>query len=181
MFVRSGKIPSPGQTSIDKTNDCAMQSERGTPVRGSDPPLVTVFTKRPVIGGGRRPGVWYKHIWALLSRKHATKILDPSPMAKNRPFFRSGRRALDVASNFSPPRPRIHLIPSRPSSTFTGLARHEPGWFGCFYVDIEGLSSRELFLISVLTVFNVKAQIPPRTAAWTNNPRKTNIFFPCSP
>ena len=36
-------------------------------------PLVTVFTKRPVIGGGRRPGVWYKHIWALLCRKQATK------------------------------------------------------------------------------------------------------------
>ena len=41
--------------------------------------VVAVFTKRPVIRGGRRPGVWYKHIWA-------TKILDPSPMTKNRPF-----------------------------------------------------------------------------------------------
>ena len=30
---------------------------------------------------------------------------------------------------------------------------------GCFYVEIEGLSSRELFLIS-LTIFNVKAQVP---------------------
>ena len=38
MFVRSGEILSPGQTSIDKTNDCAMKSERGAPVRGSDPP-----------------------------------------------------------------------------------------------------------------------------------------------
>ena len=56
-------------------------------------PLVTVFTKRPVIGGGRRPGVWYKHIWALLCGKQATKFLDPCPMAKNRPFFRFGRRA----------------------------------------------------------------------------------------
>ena len=56
-------------------------------------PLVTVFAKRPVIGGGRRPDVWYKHIWALLCRKQATKILDPSPMAKSRPFFRFGRRA----------------------------------------------------------------------------------------
>ena len=35
---------------------------------------------------------------------------------------------------------------------------------GGFYVEIEGLSSRELFLISVLTFFNVKAQVPPRTA-----------------
>ena len=48
-------------------------------------PLVTVFTKRPRIRGGRRPGIWYKHIWALLCRKQATKILDPSQLAKNRP------------------------------------------------------------------------------------------------
>ena len=36
--VRSGEIPSSRQTSIDKTNDCAMKSERGALVRGSDPP-----------------------------------------------------------------------------------------------------------------------------------------------
>ena len=38
MLVRSGEIPSPGQTSIGKTNNCAMKSERGALVRGSDPP-----------------------------------------------------------------------------------------------------------------------------------------------
>ena len=38
MFVQSGEISSPGQASIDKTNDCAMKSERGALVRGSDPP-----------------------------------------------------------------------------------------------------------------------------------------------
>ena len=47
----------------------------------------------------------------------------------------------------------------RPCPTRTRFA------VGCFYVEIEGLSSRELFLISVLTIFNVKAQVPPRTAA----------------
>ena len=47
----------------------------------------------------------------------------------------------------------------RPCPTRTWLA------MGCFYDEIEGLSSRELFLISVLTIFNVKAQVPPRTAA----------------
>ena len=50
--------------------------------------ITAVFTKWPVIRGGPRPGVWYKHIWPLLCRKQATKILDPSPMAKNRPFFK---------------------------------------------------------------------------------------------
>ena len=39
MFARSGEIPSPGQTSIDKTNDCAVKSERSALVRGSDPPF----------------------------------------------------------------------------------------------------------------------------------------------
>ena len=38
MLIRSGKILSPRQTPIDKTNDCAMKSERGALVRGSDPP-----------------------------------------------------------------------------------------------------------------------------------------------
>ena len=49
----------------------------------------------------------------------------------------------------------------RPCPTRTGLAE------GCFYVEIEGLSSRALFLISVLTKknFNLKAQVPPRTAS----------------
>ena len=56
MFVRSGEIPSPGQTSIDKTNDCTMKSERGALVRASYPPSGH-STKRPVIGGGRRRGV----------------------------------------------------------------------------------------------------------------------------
>ena len=47
----------------------------------------------------------------------------------------------------------------RPYPTRTGLA------VGCFYVEIEGLSSRELFLISLLNFFDVEAQVPPRTAA----------------
>ena len=38
MSIPSGEIPSPRQTDIDKTNDCAMKSERGELVRGSDSP-----------------------------------------------------------------------------------------------------------------------------------------------
>jgi len=38
-LVRSGEIPSPRQTSIDKTNDCVMNSGRSALVRGSGPPL----------------------------------------------------------------------------------------------------------------------------------------------
>ena len=37
IFIWSGEIPSPRRTSIDKTNDCAMKSERGALVRGPDP------------------------------------------------------------------------------------------------------------------------------------------------
>ena len=63
-----------------------MKSERGALVRGSDPPFGhTVFTIRPVIRGGRRPGVWYKNICPRVCRKQTTKFLDPSPMAKTRP------------------------------------------------------------------------------------------------
>ena len=128
MFVRSGEIPSPGQTWSTKPTTAPWNLNGARPLGAPTHPLVTVFPKRPVIGGGRRPGVWYKHIWVLLCRKQATKNIDPSPMAKNRPFFRFERRALDAAGNFSPPRPRIHLISSRPSSTFVGLAGHEAGW-----------------------------------------------------
>ena len=95
MFVRSGEIPSPAQTSIDKTNDYAMKSERGALVKGSDPPSCHSVHKTTddMVGGGAGQASDTKHIWALLCRKQATKILDSSPMAKNRPFFRFGRRA----------------------------------------------------------------------------------------
>ena len=93
MFVRSGEIPSPGQTSIDKTNDCAMKSEQVALVRSADLPWSQCSRNDRwyVAGAGQASDT--KQIWALLCRKQATKILDPSPMAKNRPFFRSGRRA----------------------------------------------------------------------------------------
>ena len=37
-LVRSGEIPGPRQTSIDKTNDCVINFEQSALVRGSDPP-----------------------------------------------------------------------------------------------------------------------------------------------
>ena len=37
-LIRSGESPSPRQTSIDKTHDCIMNSERGALVMTSDPP-----------------------------------------------------------------------------------------------------------------------------------------------
>ena len=45
MLIRSGENPSLRQTSIDKTNDSAMKSERGALVRGSDPPSGHSFHK----------------------------------------------------------------------------------------------------------------------------------------
>ena len=59
-LVRSGEIPSPRQTSIDKTNHYIMNSERSTLVRSLGAPTdprVTVFTQWPVTCGGRWPGV----------------------------------------------------------------------------------------------------------------------------
>ena len=88
-FIRSGEIPSPRQTSIDKTNDCVMNSERGAPVRGPTYALVSVHTT----AGDTWRRRLHKNIWPLVYRKQTTKILDSSPMAKNRTFFRFGRRA----------------------------------------------------------------------------------------
>ena len=90
LLIRSGEIPSPRQTST-KTTTAPWNLNGAHSLGAPTHPLVTVFIKRPVIRGGRRAGVWYKHIWALC-RKQATKFLDPSPMAKNRPFFRFGRK-----------------------------------------------------------------------------------------
>ena len=96
MLIRSGEIPSPRQTSIDKTNDCAMETDRGALVRGSDPPSGHSVHKMTVIRGGRRPGGQASEtntFGALLCRKQATKFVDPSPMANSRPLFRFGIRA----------------------------------------------------------------------------------------
>ena len=57
-----------------------------------------------------------------------------------------------------------------PCPTRRGLA------VDCFYVEIEGLSLRKLFLISVLTFFNVKAQVPPRAPTSTNDLSKQTCF-----
>ena len=71
-----------------KTTTAPWNLNGARPLGAPTHSLATVFTKRRVIGGGRRPGFWYKHVWALLCRNQATKNLDPSPMAKNRPFSR---------------------------------------------------------------------------------------------
>ena len=86
MCVRSGEIPSPGQTFSDKTNDCAMKSDRGAPVRGSDPPSghsVHKTTGDRWRAPSRR--LIQTHLGAAVY-KTGDKILDPSPTAKSRPF-----------------------------------------------------------------------------------------------
>ena len=96
MFVRSGEILSPGPTSIDKTNDCAMKAERGAPVRGFDPPSGDTVLKTTGEEAGAGQASDTNTFWSLLCRKQARKNLDPSPMAKNRPFCRFGRRAFKL-------------------------------------------------------------------------------------
>ena len=62
-----------------------MKYERGALVRGSDPPSGHSVHKRPVIRGGRLPGVPYKHLGAAVY-KTGDKNLGPSPMAKKKDF-----------------------------------------------------------------------------------------------
>ena len=87
-------------------------------------------------------------------------------MAKNRPFLQVweksvGRRGQLLSPKTTDPPDFFEAATyiHQPRPTRTGLA------IGCFCIEIEGLSSRELFLIIVLTISNVKAQVPPRTAA----------------
>ena len=81
-FVRNGEIPSPRQTSIDKTNDCVMKSERGALVRGSDPPFgQSVYNTAGDTWRAPARRLIQTH-WELMCRKQTTKILDASPMAK---------------------------------------------------------------------------------------------------
>ena len=46
-----------------------------------------------------------------------------------------------------------------------------------YLVEIQGQSSRELFFFNELTIFNVKAQVPPRVAAGTNNITQMTVSF----
>ena len=129
MLIRSGEIPSPRQTSIDKTNDCAMKSERGAFVRGSNPP--SGHSVHKTAGDTwRAPArrLIPKHLGAAVLKNRRQNSRPFSDGKKIDLFFRFGRRTCDAGGNFSHARPRIHLVSSRPSSTFTGLARHEQGW-----------------------------------------------------
>ena len=127
MFVRSSEIPSPGQTSIDKTNDCAMKSERGALVSGSDPPSGHSFHKTTgeVVRVGQASDTSTFGRCCVENRRPKFSI--PLRWQKIGPFSGLGeeRRTPRATS-----RPLDHGRPdtSRPSSTFTGLARHERGW-----------------------------------------------------
>ena len=60
-----------------------MNYERGALVRGSDPaPGHKVFTTRPVIRGGRRPGLGYKNTCPrAVGGKQTAQTADLSPVA----------------------------------------------------------------------------------------------------
>ena len=124
MLIRSGDIPSPRQMSIDKTNYCAMKSERGARcvpcavchalVRGSDPP--SGHSVHKTTGDTWRAPARHlirTHLGAAVWKTGA-KILDSSPMAKNRAFFQVweksvGRRGQPLASWTTDP-PDIFVV-----------------------------------------------------------------------
>ena len=70
-----------------------MKYERGALVRGSDPPSGHSVHKRPVIRGGRLPGVPYKHLGAAVY-KTGDKNLGPSPMAKKKTLFQVWEKSI---------------------------------------------------------------------------------------
>ena len=86
--IRSGEIPSPRQTSVDKSNVCVMKSERGALVRGSDPPSGHSVYKTTG-GTWRAPArrLIQTHLGAAVW-KSGDKMSRSFSDAKNRPFFR---------------------------------------------------------------------------------------------
>ena len=144
-----------------------MKSERGAFVRGSDPPSghsVHNTASDTVAGAGQASdtktvGRWCvenrrRKIWILLRWQ---KISIFSGLREERRTPRATSRPLDHGSTWYLRGRYLWPCPTR-----SVLA---VGWF---YVEIEGLLSRELFFIGVLTTFNVKTQVPPRAAALTN-------------
>ena len=111
-LVRSGEIPSPRQTSIDKTNDdCAMNYERGVLVRGSDTPSGHSVATRPVLRRGRRSSVWYKDISHGCVKNRPQKPSTPLRCKKNTPFSGVGedRRTRRATSRLLDRRSTWHL------------------------------------------------------------------------
>ena len=157
-LIWNGEIPSPRQTSIDKTNDCDMKSERGALVRDSNPPQCSHDGRWYVTGASQ--ALDNKHLTSRVKKTDDKKCRSLSD-GKKYTFFRVLVKSVKHRGQpLSPPRQWMHTISSKPPSTFTGLARNEAGWpwVDCiYYVEIEGRSSRELFFfISMLTFFNVK-------------------------
>lgn len=121
-------------------------------------PRITVFTRRLMLFGGRRPGVSKKHIWPLVCRWKKYKIsislrwqkINLISVLGERRTPRAASRYLDHSSAL------LRSISSRLSSIFTALTPHEAGWLGSSSVEIEGIWSHELTLISVLTIYNLK-------------------------
>ena len=69
-----------------------MKSERSALVRGSDP-LSGHSVDKPAGDTLWAAATRLIQVQTLLCRKQATKSLDPSPMERNRLFYRFGRRA----------------------------------------------------------------------------------------
>ena len=76
--IRRGDIAGLRQTSIDKNNDSVMKSERGAPVRGSDPP--SGHSVHNTAGDTWRAPTrrLIQNIRPLLFRKQTTKIINLS-------------------------------------------------------------------------------------------------------
>ena len=109
---------------MDEADGFSMKCELGALVRGSDAPISHRVHKTAVIR--RRAGLasdtnTFGRYCVENRRQKSGSRSDGNKLH----FFTSGRGSYDAEGNFLPPRRRLHQIPLRPSSTFTGLARHE--------------------------------------------------------
>ena len=93
--VNSKRRDSESWTDIDRDHQRLRQkSERGALVRGSDPPSGhSVHTTAGDTWRAPARRLIQNTFGRCCVKNRRQKILDPSPMAKNRPFFRFARRA----------------------------------------------------------------------------------------
>ena len=177
-FVRSGKIPSPGQTSIDINNDCAMKSERGAPVRGSDPP--SGHSVHKTTGDGwrapARPLIQTFGRCCVENRpqKFSQKIGLFSGLGEERRTPQATSRPLDHGSTWYLRGRHLHS-PALPETNRVGR-----GLLLC-----RNRTPIVAWAVFDQRVGNFQRESPSSNAykysSWTSNPRKTNIFFLCSP
>ena len=174
MFVRSGEIPSPRQTWIDKTNDCVMKSERGALVSSSDRPSgqCSQHGRWYVAGAGQASDTNTFGRCCVENRRQ--KISIPLRWQKKKFFVGEERR-----------RPKATSRPLDHGSTWYLRGRHlhslalpDTKRVGRGLIPCRDRRSVVAWAVVDQRAdnFNVKAQVPPRAAIFNRSYSQLTFF-----